>query len=83
MNRRCYSPGVTALFIFSLALWSATATAQNTSPLDLQTATFRDAYFVGDDVKNPRGLSITPDLSRIYITCREQTAIFEYRLKKE
>ena len=51
-------------------------------PYDLSTAEYLDAFDVSAQTDDPRGLSLSSDYSRIYITGRDNEEIYQYVRRK-
>lgn len=48
------------------------------TPYELQSARFVDAFDVSGQTDDPRGLSVSPDMERFYVTGRDNQTIFQY-----
>ncbi|AXJ01526.1 hypothetical protein CYPRO_2280 [Cyclonatronum proteinivorum] len=51
---------------------------QLASPWQLETAVYHSSFDLSSQTDDPRGLSISPDLCRFYITARNQEKVLEY-----
>lgn len=47
-------------------------------PYDLSTATFYSTFDLSEQTADPRGISLSEDLTRIYITGRDEERIYQY-----
>ncbi|MCC5933681.1 MAG: hypothetical protein JJU35_05490 [Balneolales bacterium] len=47
-------------------------------PWQIATAVYHSSLDLSGETRDPRGLSISPDLCRIFITAREQGLVYEY-----
>ena len=48
------------------------------TPYELQSARFVDSFDVSEQSDDPRGLSVSPDMDRFYVTGRDNQAIYQY-----
>ena len=48
------------------------------TPYELQSARFVGAFDVSEQSDDPRGLSVSPDMERFYVTGRDHQTIFQY-----